>query len=144
MRCAKCGTENRAGRRFCSQCGERLALVCPSCGVQNDAGERFCGNCGAALTDGAAPADVAANRLPTPETRIAPDQSVAALALDGERKTVTALFADLKGSTELMRDLDPERARAIIDPSLKAMVDAVRHYDGYVVQSTGDGIFALF
>jgi class 3 adenylate cyclase len=59
-------------------------------------------------------------------------------------KTVTALFADIKGSTELMADLDPEEARAIIDPALKMMIEAVRRYDGYVVQSTGDGIFALF
>ena len=65
-------------------------------------------------------------------------------ALEGERKTVTALFADIKGSTELERDLDPEEARAIVDPALKLMIDAVHRYDGYVVQSTGDGIFALF
>jgi predicted ATPase/class 3 adenylate cyclase len=64
--------------------------------------------------------------------------------LEGERKTVTALFADIKGSTELMEDLDPEEARAIIDPALKLMIDAVARYDGYVVQSTGDGILALF
>ena len=57
---------------------------------------------------------------------------------------MTALFADIKGSTELMEDLDPEEARAIIDPALKLMIDAVHRYDGYVVQSTGDGIFALF
>jgi class 3 adenylate cyclase len=63
---------------------------------------------------------------------------------DGERKTVTALFADIKGSMELMEDLDPEEARAIVDPALKLMIDAARHYDGYIVQSTGDGIFALF
>jgi class 3 adenylate cyclase len=63
---------------------------------------------------------------------------------EGERKTVTALFADIKGSTELMEDLDPEEARAIIDPALKLMIDAVHRYDGYIVQSTGDGIFALF
>jgi class 3 adenylate cyclase len=64
--------------------------------------------------------------------------------LDGERKTVTALFADIKGSMELMQDLDPEEARKIVDPALKLMMDAVRRYDGYIVQSTGDGIFALF
>jgi class 3 adenylate cyclase len=63
---------------------------------------------------------------------------------DGERKTVTALFADIKGSMDLLEDLDPERARAIIDPALKIMIDAVHRYDGYIVQSTGDGIFALF
>jgi len=64
--------------------------------------------------------------------------------IEGERKTVTALFADIKGSTELMEDLDPEEARAIIDPALRLMIDAAHRYDGYVVQSTGDGIFALF
>ncbi|MGA8641157.1 MAG: adenylate/guanylate cyclase domain-containing protein [Candidatus Binatus sp.] len=57
---------------------------------------------------------------------------------------VTALFADIKGSTELEQDLDPEEARAIIDPALKLMIAAVNRYDGYVVQSTGDGIFAMF
>src|SRR5713226_6220625 len=63
---------------------------------------------------------------------------------DGERKNVTALFADIKGSMELMEHLDPEEARAIIDPALQLMVAAVHRYDGYLVQSTGDGIFALF
>jgi class 3 adenylate cyclase len=77
--------------------------------------------------DEAAPASIAAANLP-----------------EGERKTVTALFADIKGSTELMRDLDPEEARALIDPVLQLMMDAVHRYDGYVVQSAGDGIFALF
>jgi class 3 adenylate cyclase len=64
--------------------------------------------------------------------------------LDGERKTVTALFADIKGSMELMEDLDPEEARAIVDPALRLMIDAARRYDDYIVQSTGDGIFALY
>jgi class 3 adenylate cyclase len=77
------------------------------------------------------------------DVTIAAEQT-ASVHPEGERKTVKALFADLKGSTELIYDLDPEQARSIIDPALKAMVDAVRQYDGYVVQSTGDGIFALF
>ena len=64
--------------------------------------------------------------------------------IEGERKTVTALFADIKGSMELMEDLDPEEARAIVDPALKLMIDAAHRYDGYIVQSTGDGVFALF
>src|SRR5262245_25912234 len=65
-------------------------------------------------------------------------------ATEGERKTITALFADIKGSMALMEDLDPEDARAIIDPVLALMMDAVHRYDGYVAQSTGDGIFAFF
>jgi class 3 adenylate cyclase/tetratricopeptide (TPR) repeat protein len=71
------------------------------------------------------------------------EQSAADVA-DGERKTVTALFADIRGSTELMEDLDPEAARAIIDPALMVMIEAVQHYGGHVVRSTGDGIFVLF
>ena len=63
---------------------------------------------------------------------------------EGERKLVTVLFADIKGSTELEENLDPEEARALVDPALQLMIHAVRRYDGYVVQSTGDGIFALF
>jgi class 3 adenylate cyclase len=64
-------------------------------------------------------------------------------SLEGERKTVTALFADIKGSKSI-EDLDPEEARAIVDPTLKLMIEAVQRYGGYVAQSTGDGIFALF
>jgi class 3 adenylate cyclase len=64
--------------------------------------------------------------------------------IEGERKTVTALFADIKGSMELMEDLDPEEARAVVDPTIKLMMSAVDRYDGYIVQSTGDGIFAIF
>lgn len=63
---------------------------------------------------------------------------------DGERKTITALFADLKGSTALIEHLDPEDARAIIDPALRIMMDSVHAYEGYVAQALGDGIFALF
>jgi len=65
-------------------------------------------------------------------------------ATDGERKTITALFADIKNSMMLIEDLDPEEARAIVDPALRLMMDAVHRYEGYVAQSTGDGIFAFF
>ncbi|HJY80948.1 MAG TPA: adenylate/guanylate cyclase domain-containing protein [Candidatus Binatia bacterium] len=65
-------------------------------------------------------------------------------ATDGERKTITALFADIKDSTALIEDLDPEAARRLLDPALQLMMDAVHRYEGFVVQPTGDGIFALF
>jgi class 3 adenylate cyclase/tetratricopeptide (TPR) repeat protein len=85
----------------------------------------------------------AAEGQPAPAVRIVAENPDAH-PLEGERKTVTALFADIKGSTELEQDLDPEDARVIVDPALKLMIDAVDRYDGYIVQSTGDGIFALF
>ena len=65
-------------------------------------------------------------------------------APDGERKTITALFADIKGSMDLLEDVDPEDARQLIDPALTLMMEAVHRYEGYVAQSLGDGIFALF
>jgi class 3 adenylate cyclase len=68
----------------------------------------------------------------------------AAAAPNEERKTVTALFADIKGSMELMEELDPEEARALVDPALHLMIESANHYGGYIVQSTGDGIFAVF
>jgi class 3 adenylate cyclase len=78
------------------------------------------------------------------EIRVRLEPQHPSATIEGERKTVTALFSDIKGSKELMRDLDPEVARAIVDPALRLMIEAVHRYDGYVVQSTGDGIFALF
>jgi class 3 adenylate cyclase/tetratricopeptide (TPR) repeat protein len=84
-----------------------------------------------------------ASPIVEPAVRVRLEQE-AADASGGERKTVTALFADIKGSMDLMEGLDPEEARAIVDPALKLMIDAMHRYDGYIVQSTGDGIFALF
>jgi len=140
VRCANCKAENPAGKKFCGDCGAVLANLCPQCGSDNPTGKRFCGECGTAI--GAPPAAASAKVSNVPPIRVV--ETPASENLDGERKTVTALFADIKGSTELMRDLDPEEARAIIDPALQLMIDAVHRYDGYVVQSTGDGIFALF
>ena len=140
MRCSNCKTENPAGNKFCGDCGALLANLCPKCGADNPAGQRFCGTCGTAL--GASAVAVSAEKSNDSQIRIA--ETPAPGNLDGERKTVTALFADIKGSMDLIEDLDPEEARAIVDPALKLMIDAAHRYDGYVVQSTGDGIFALF
>jgi class 3 adenylate cyclase/ribosomal protein L40E len=146
MRCSKCGTDNPSANNFCAKCGNALAKPCAKCKAENPPTSDFCGKCGTPLTNGA---DAAAVNSSQPGSasgvHVAPEQTSAdAAALDGERKTVTALFADIKGSTELMEELDPEEARAVIDPALKLMIDAAHRYDGYVVQSTGDGVFALF
>ncbi len=144
MRCTKCGTESTTSRKFCAACGSPLSRSCPKCGAENAPSSAFCEDCGTALAGHAASAAASSSKASTaPNIRVTPEKS-AGDPLDGERKTVTALFADIKGSTEMMEDLDPEEARAIIDPALKLMIDAVQRYDGYVVQSTGDGVFALF
>jgi ribosomal protein L40E len=142
MCCPSCNHDNSYDASFCEECGAKLELICPACKASVSPGARFCKKCGTAIgpTKAAASTTVASPKSPI---LVAAD-GAASEAIDGERKTVTALFADIKCSTELMEDLDPEEARAIIDPALKLMIEAVRRYDGYVVQSTGDGIFALF
>ena len=142
MQCAKCGADNREGAKFCNECATSFAAKCPHCGAANKPGSKFCDECAAPL--GASAATAPAKPSNVSSIRVAPGQADGSQVLEGERKTVTALFADIKGSTELMEELDPEEARAIIDPALRLMIDAAHRYDGYVVQSTGDGIFALF
>ena len=139
MRCGKCGSDNREGRKFCAKCAAPLARLCSQCGASNEPGEDFCGECAAPLQR---PPEALLKRSSSAPIQIA--DRPAAENFEGERKTVTALFADIKGSMELIENLDPEEARAIVDPALKLMMEAVHRYDGYVARSTGDGIFALF
>jgi len=141
MHCPSCNHDNRAERRFCAECGTALAAPCAACGASNEPGEKFCGGCGAALA--AETSTPRVHKQPPQRVRVAPEQAQVSPA-DGERKTVTALFADIKGSMDLLEELDPEEARALFDPALTLMMEAVQRYGGYVVQSTGDGIFALF
>jgi len=144
MRCARCEAENREGRRFCSKCGAPLAAACTSCGFSNDPGDEFCGGCGHSLRLEKPPP----TRFHSPETytpkHLAEKILTSKSALEGERKQVTVLFADLKGSMELLADRDPEEARKILDPVLDRMMEAVHRYEGTVNQVMGDGIMALF
>ena len=146
MRCSKCGTESIGAKKFCAECGGPLSSRCPICAADNKPTSKFCEECGTALDGHAASAATSSAQAAStaPNIRVTPEQPDTSTTIDGERKTVTALFADIKGSTELMRDLDPEEARAIVDPVLQLMMAAVHRYGGYVAQSTGDGIFALF
>jgi class 3 adenylate cyclase len=145
VRCPRCQTENRPGRRFCAECAAPFAVACPACGFSNELGEKFCGGCAAALmaVDRPATPQFPAPNAYTPKhlaERILTSRS----ALEGERKQVTVLFADLKGSMELLADRDPEEARKLLDPVLERMMEAVHHYEGTVNQVMGDGIMALF
>jgi class 3 adenylate cyclase/tetratricopeptide (TPR) repeat protein len=144
MRCPRCQQDNPPHARFCLGCGARLALTCGSCGAELPGGARFCLQCGQAVTAGTA----GPVGSPTPET-YTPKHLVEKIltsraALEGERKQVTVLFADLKGSMELLADRDPEEARKLLDPVLERMMEAVHRYEGTVNQVMGDGIMALF
>jgi len=144
MNCPACGRANPDGAMFCNECAGPLPLGCSKCGTLNPAGAKFCNACAAPLTSARKSSSIKPDEQVRSGIHVSPERIDFSAATDGERKTVTALFADIKGSMELMEDLDPEDARAIVDPALKLMIDAVQRYDGYLVQSTGDGIFALF
>lgn len=112
MRCSKCGTESPPGTRFCAECGTAFPAKCPKCGADYSAPAKFCRDCGVALDAKARPAKLVANEPALLLEQHDPSAS------EGERKTVTALFADIKGSMEMIENLDPEEARAIFDTAL--------------------------
>ena len=144
MQCPQCQQDNPSQAKFCLECGTRLGLTCAQCGTELPAGAKFCLACGQPV--GARP--VMPSRFATPETytpkHLAEKILTARSDLAGERKQVTVLFADIKGSLELIADHDPEEARHILDPVLEHLMAAVHRYEGTVNQVMGDGIMALF
>ena len=150
MRCPRCQHPNREGARYCEACGSTLARPCPNCGNVGRPRATYCDHCGTALIDRTSHGHAAGYDAAFSGVRIihadAPsgEDSHSKAALEGERKQVTVLFADLKGSMELLADRDPEEARRLLDPILMLMMDAVHRYDGTVNQVMGDGIMALF
>ena len=144
MKCAQCQQDNPSHAKFCLGCGVRLMLACGSCGTELPATARFCFQCGQAVGAGTA----AAVSSPAPEAytprHLAEKILTSKSALEGERKQVTVLFADLKSSLELLVDRELEEAPKLLDPVLERMIEAVHRYEGTVNQILGDGIMALF
>src|SRR5215469_3687252 len=148
MKCSRCQHENPGDALFCQECGTRLEAACQSCGTPNELSAKFCKKCGQSLSGSRASQVVRDPRFGSPE-RYTPKHLAEKIinskaALEGERKHVTVLFADLKSSMELLADRDPEAARKILDAVLERMMEAVHHYEGTVNQVMGDGIMALF
>ena len=143
MKCPRCQHENPSAVKFCGECGARLELLCASCRAANPPANKFCNECGQLSSEPAAAPKFASPQTYTPK-HLAEKILTSKSALEGERKQVTVLFADMKGSMELLADRDPEEARKILDPVLEHMMEAVHRYEGTVNQVMGDGIMALF
>jgi class 3 adenylate cyclase/tetratricopeptide (TPR) repeat protein len=147
MICPQCQSDNPPNAAFCDQCGARLETACPNCGEPNRRTAKFCRNCGQTINQTQSVSPSAAT-APGPETYVPKHLAEKILAtrhtLEGERKQITVLFADIRGSTSLLEGLDPEEGQKIIDPVLHVMMDAVHRYEGTVNQVLGDGIMALF
>ena len=131
-------------RQLLRECGAKLDVMCPACAAAEIPGTKFCGNCGTPLTAGATPPQRDSPPGGLHPKHLAEKILTSKAALEGERKQVTVLFADLKGSMELLADRDPEEARKLLDPVLERMMEAVHRYEGTVNQVMGDGIMALF
>jgi len=171
MRCPSCQAENAAKQKFCGECGARLPAACPVCGHLNSPTQKFCGECGAKLVAPAQAAAAAPPPVPAPtaekETAVpsSPGPSAAfreaapvtytpkhlaekiltsKSAMEGERKSVTVMFADVSGFTAMSERLDPEEVHSIMDRAFEVILGAVHRYEGTINQFLGDGVMALF
>ena len=146
--CPQCQRANPEDAAFCSGCGAPLERLCPACQRANAADAAFCNGCGERLEEAApdvgSPSRVErAPRDYTPK-HLADKILQSKSALEGERKQVTVLFADVKGSMELAEQLDPEQWHGILDRFFQILTEGVHLFEGTVNQYTGDGIMALF
>src|SRR5262245_33670211 len=145
MTCPRCQQKSRPGAKFCEECGAPLTRTCAHCGAQISPMAKFCSECAHRASQAATSTP---QRFKAPEDytpkHLAERILTSKAALEGERKQVTVLFADMKGSMEFLADRDPEEARKLLDPALERMIEAVHRYEGTVNQVMGDGIMALF
>jgi len=152
MDCSSCGFENPQNMRFCGACGATLPLACAGCGAVNPVSFKFCGGCGAEIKGlgarGSGLRDsrstITPNLLSYTPRHLADKILTSRATLEGERKQVTVLFADVKGSMELAEQVDPEEWHKILDKFFHILTDGVHRFEGTVNQYTGDGIMALF
>ena len=145
MKCPKCQFENPAAARFCNECGEKLEITCPACRQTNPAGSKFCNGCGQDLRaqSPAPPLDYSKPKSYTPKF-LAEKILTTRSSVEGERKLVTVLFADVANFTTISEKLDPEEIHGIMDGCFKILMDEIHKYEGTINQFTGDGIMALF
>jgi class 3 adenylate cyclase/tetratricopeptide (TPR) repeat protein len=153
MTCQNCGHENESDARFCSRCGHALSPPCPACGTLAEPGDRFCRNCGTALTESAVRPETEPSR-PAPAddlSRYLPEELLAKMrsareghAMEGERRTVTMLFADVEGSTSSAEQLDPEDWAEIMNGAFERLISPIYRYEGTLAQLRGDAVLAFF
>jgi class 3 adenylate cyclase/tetratricopeptide (TPR) repeat protein len=144
MRCPVCSSDNRAAARFCGQCGRPLGAIveCPGCAAQNPAEQKHCDSCGRSLARAVEPArrDLRSYTPAHLTERILTSRS----ALEGERKQVTVLFADVQGSMDIAESVDAEEWHRILDRFFAILAEGIHRFEGTINQFTGDGVMALF
>jgi ABC-type oligopeptide transport system substrate-binding subunit/class 3 adenylate cyclase len=150
MQCPQCNRENPKGAKFCGRCGAKLARICAHCGAElpPDAEIRFCFECGAELR-AAEPAAAVPETMPDRVKRLIPSEYAERLLatrgqVPAERRMVTILFSDVKGSTAMAEDLDPEDVMEIMDGAFDVLIEPVYRYEGTLARLMGDAVLAFF
>jgi class 3 adenylate cyclase len=145
MKCPKCQSENPQERKFCRSCGAKLVSPCPRCGFENLPGDCFCGGCGHPLAPHVSPPPIAYSTPHSYTPKFLAEKILTTRsAMEGERKLVTVLFADVANFTTISEKLDPEEIHGIMDGCFKILMDEIHKYEGTINQFTGDGVMALF
>ncbi|MEE9419668.1 MAG: adenylate/guanylate cyclase domain-containing protein [Desulfatiglandaceae bacterium] len=145
MKCPKCQAENPESKKFCRKCGKKLLLACPKCGAEILPDDDFCGDCGHNLRKPreTPPIDYSQPQSYTPKFLV--DKILTTRSsIEGERKLVTVLFADVANYTSISEKLDPEEVHQIMDGCFKILMDEIHKFEGTINQFTGDGVMALF
>ena len=146
MRCPQCQCENRAGRRFCAECGAPLPFACPACGFTNEPGEKFCGGCGTPLAGPASQPPQTAQHPAHPAVQ-RPQEAAPPVARgtpEAERRQLTVLFCDLVDSTALASQLDPEELREVVRTYQDTCAKVIARFEGHIAQYLGDGLLVYF
>jgi class 3 adenylate cyclase/predicted ATPase len=145
MKCPKCQFDNREDAKFCKECGNKLELACPQCGNAYTPGTKFCDECGQSLVEvkETLPIDFTKPQSYTPKF-LADKIFTTRSSIEGERKLVTVLFADVANYTSISEKLDPEEVHQIMDGCFKILMGEIHKYEGTINQFTGDGVMALF
>jgi len=145
MKCPKCRNENPEGSNFCLECGQKLEASCPKCGKALPPQAKYCNNCGHDLREPeeAPSIDYSQPQSYTPKF-LADKILIMRSSIEGERKLVTVLFADVAGYTAISEKLDPEEAHQIMDGCFRILMDEIHKREGTINQFTGDGVMALF
>jgi class 3 adenylate cyclase len=145
MKCPECRFDNREGVKFCEECGAKLDLECPRCKTKIPSGRKFCGECGHQLME---PSVAPVADFPEPQSYtpkfLADKILTSRSSIEGERKLVTVLFADVANYTAMSERLDPEEVHQIMDGCFKILMDEIHKYEGTINQFTGDGVMAIF
>ena len=145
MKCQECQTENPATRKFCRECGTKFLLACIHCGTENLPDDKFCGECGYSLKNLKKETLINYSEPHSYTPKYLADKILTTRSsIEGERKLVTVLFADVAGYTSISEKLDPEEVHQIMDDCFKILMEKIHKYEGTINQFTGDGVMALF